>query len=296
MTTEDKTRLTDWYASREICTHDEEKFLRFWRRQLSRSYGRYLQEVELELLKIPDLVNYRRAVHSVVNGETIGNNSQTVSTETTGTNKQDTNGGYTLNTTRNSITDTSNSNTSDGRNSGTDTVTRDETTNTTAQREQLTDNIAEHLERGLPQSTVYGAGGFPDQLDWQYASGQSADRTKNGTVKDTNETSTDGTNTTERIGTDHREDTGSTNTYTDATGKDTQTHNDTVTGTTSGTSDTTVSGETIGSNRNESDTVESGQNELETEIRAKIRTYIMNSISLDWLLSQLEICFMGVFE
>ena len=296
MTTEDKTRLTDWYASREICTPDEEKFLRFWRRQLSRSYGRYLQEVELELLEIPELVNYRRAVHSVVNGETTGNNSQTVNTENSGTNSQTTNGGYTLDRTSNSTTDTTNSNTSDGTNSGTDTVTRDETTNTTAQREQLTENIAEHLERGLPQSTVYGAGGFPDQLDWQYASGQSADRTKNGTVKDTNETSTDGTNTTTRSGTDHREDTGTTNTETDATGKDTQTHNDTVTGTTSGTSETTVSGENSGTNRNESDTVESGQNELETEIRAKIRGYIMNSISLDWLLSQLEICFMGVFE
>src|SRR5699024_9342617 len=142
-----KARLTDWYSSREICTPDEDKFLRFWRRQLSRSYGRYLQEVELELLEIPELVNYRRAVHSVVNGETTGNNSQTVNTETSGKNDQTTTGGYTLDTTRNTTTDTTNSNTSDGTNSGTDTVTRDETTNTTAQREQLTDNIAEHLER-----------------------------------------------------------------------------------------------------------------------------------------------------
>lgn len=360
VTQNDRELIDEYFHFRRVCD-DDEHFLWYFNRNIKRAYPRYLKLVELELSEIPDLVDYRRAIHNEVTGTT----SATDASETTSSNTGTSGGTVTTTGTTESTGSTSGTNGSTQNTTGTDTVvnTGSDRTQATASSDGTTagttttdhtgttdlshtgsgtDNKtssdvteqtapAYHKDISLVQpQSVDGAtvSGNSLTLDWQYGTTQNQSEdgsgksersatdavTRSDTAHDVTTYDTEDATTTS--GTTHAEsESDSTTTH----NTQTQTTHNTqvaVSGTNSGTDESTVeststttnSGNTSGSSTSATestksgntttsgDTVESGQSVIETEIREKIRYFIKNSISIDWLRKELEVCFMGVYE
>lgn len=392
VTQADRTTIDDYFHFRHVCDEDE-KFLWFFRRSLNRAYPRYQKLVELELSEIPDLVDYRRAIHNEVTGSTSGTDSVETTAEnestltgnhsdsaTTNVEADGTRGGTsttnrtgtdatattTDNTTSHTGTDTTahtgtertqNESTSDGTSSSTSTTDRTGTDttahtsqtseSTTAQEinEQKTSAYHKEISRALPQSTNGATiSGANMSLDWTYGSAQGQTEDNGGKTQRDNTNSITGSASGSDTVTHNTEDetVGSATTHGESDSDTTVTHNTqeqtthntqevldgesssttthntqdattdsatthdesestttssgTQSSTTAGTSSTTSEATKSSSSTTSGDTVESGQSVIETEIREKIRSYIRNSISIDWLRRELEPCFMGVYE
>lgn len=296
VTEADRTTIDEYFHFRHVCDEDD-KFLWFFRRTLNRAYPRYQKLVELELSEIPDLIDYRRAIHNEVVGSVTDNGTQEATTKSNGTTSGTTSD---TTTTKNEGT-TGIDGTNTTKHTGTvgveHTGQSSESTTDKDITEQKTSAYHKEISRALPQSTNGASvSGANMSLDWTYGTSQGQTEDNGG------KTQRDGTGS--KTGSDSATDTTTHNTTDTTTSKSTTTDesesNTTSSGQTSSTTQGSVtqsseSAKTTASTTN-GDTVESGQSEIETAIRSKIRDYIRNSISIDWLRRELEPCFMGVFE
>lgn len=181
---------------------------------------------------------------------------------------------------------------------------------------QTTDDTKE-LQGSTPDSTTYGAAGMPESLNWLYTSGQ-GERSASGTSHKT-DTNSGADTRTDAL----KEETDQTTTYgkqieTDRTKTDTfnktdtrtddLTHTERVTGgdTTTTNGSGTTTGKVTESNNSETknetndqrdtDTRErySGRHEAPQDLLDRARDYILRTSAFNWLVSQLEPCFIGV--
>lgn len=268
---ETQSLLYDWFQFREI--NDDEKFPVFFKRYLNRTYGTYKLKAELQLQKIPEFTNYAEAYWSTDNSTDTNKSNNT----RTGTYKDS--GSDITTGTNNSLRTNSNDIKTEHR--GNDTVENNDT-NT---NEQLVDRDIKHMVLNGPQSASYPAAvsGTMPAMDWQFISAQDETKENNGKTQ----TKDEGTNTTTYNSDDSTNSTGSENISGDTTNKTTYGKNNTTSESNDGITEAKHDGK--------HEEMRSGRNELETEIRKKISSYLNNSIAFDWFRKELEVCFMGVY-
>ena len=301
-----QTKLNNWFWYREVCTKDDDKFLHFWHRNINDYYEAYLLKLELELTAIPDFTDYVEAIHTVIknNGTIIDSHTGTQTKSKTGNDRVDRSGTDRLDRTG---TDTMyNTGTDKTENTGTDTIKKTGTdtvsntgTQTTAQTQDAT-----HKEVALqtPQSQSYSgvSGGQMPSLDWTYVSGQGQTSDNSGTNQRTDNllnTNNYNTENKETLDTENKRTINTENERVidtlDVLTKNTQDR------TIYNTQDQTTFGDShtkSDNGENETDSMKSGRNELETSIRSKISDYIGRSIALDWFIKKLEPCFYAIYE
>lgn len=303
---ETQSLLNEWFYDREINQTEEnvEKWVRQFKRNLDHCYDHYLLMAELELTKLPEFSEYEHAVHVELNGKLTRVNKKTGS---------DTNGGSITESTQHGGTETlkrtgtdkdSGSDSNTRTFNDTDTITRGGSRTTSNSGTQTTTQTqdATHAEVALaaPQSASYGAtGGAMPALDWTYVSSQAQSKDNAGasqrsdnlqeTMQDNTTESNKHTGTISDSGT-------STNTKT-LDLQDTLTRGGTDTTQTTDTRSITYNSQTDGSDirQDHSDQMETGRNVVETEIRRKIWDYLAHSFALEWLLKEMDVCFLGVF-
>ena len=118
VTEADRERIDEYFHFRHVCDEDE-KFLWFFRRALNTYYPRYQKLLELELSEIPDLIDYRRAIHNEVVGTSSGNDT----TELSGSNSGTTGGTTTTKASSTASGETTGTNSSTTNRTGKDTTT-----------------------------------------------------------------------------------------------------------------------------------------------------------------------------
>lgn len=295
---------------------DDDKFPTYFHNTLLMCERRYQQLYRIELTEFDPLVSrYLERQHKMLfeNGatnDTTTTNSETGSTygSSSGTSKDTTRTSYTETkviddvTTNQSTTTTAYGkvDTNVAQHTGTDTTT-DEGTSTT-------DTNNREVSKTMPQSVTYSgttANKIPS-LDWQYPSSQAqgaADSTQ--TTENTNKiTFKDTMTTTDTLS-------GSDKVTTSGSGTDAQTVK--TTGSTSGSDSLTTSESTSGSSSRsgsgtQATTIHNAGNSMDREIYtgrenltaaealAKAIAYIKISNAFTWLLSQLDPCFMAIYD
>lgn len=266
-----QSNLLDWYQFRNVC--DDERFGVYFNRRLKAIGWQYNQYLRIESVKFDPMVsNY---LERLINTASTANGKQTVS----GTGKQISEGSSSS-TSNNKVTGTGNSKT-DASGSNINTQTTDNTETGT----QSSETDQQQLNGITPDSSVYPAAGFPANLQWQYASGQSESKGSslgetsnkvNGTVKN------DGSNTS-------------------VSETDTNTL-ETSEGSSSGEVSQTVNQENNSetSDQRQSDTEvkerATGRSEAPQDMLERARNYITKTNAFMWLIDQLNITFFGVIE
>lgn len=289
--------LNDWFSDYKISGTSESQFLRYWHRRLRNYYPRYILKLENELIEIPDLTDHATAVHSVLTstGSNASSQSSTGSSQDSGENSIS----RTDSSTDGRTVEGSGKKTHQGSDSFNDTK-HDESENNkqhSGSNSSSENSDNKHLTLEGAQSAAYGSGGFPGDLDWQYISGQSEDKgSKSGSGQDS---STD-SDTMEADGT--LAHTGQ-NSFTDNDSNESEesaTHQGTgsETGSHSGTSSSSSTSSIEGTNESQviNDSMHSGRNVVETEIRMKIMEYIDDSNSLQTFLKAMRPCFILVHD
>lgn len=295
--------LYDWFRYRECCAEDD-KFIHFWHRNLKMNYPKYMLLLENELVELPDLTNYADAVHSVLQlrGDITHTNNGTDVAARTGNEKYDKVGTDTTvldatnetnrTGTETSVTDSDTTST----NTGTDTTANTGTTKV----DQTKDSMHADVSLVGPQSASYPgntAGQMPN-LDWSYISAQNQSKDNSG-----ESTTTDNTQSQTTHNTQNKTEVDSTDTLTLATKDKTDTDStstttyDTLNTHTLNLEDRNTHNSTNKIDNNVdtiNDAMKSGRTETEVEIRAKVWSYVSDSFALKWLLSKMEICFMGL--
>lgn len=318
-----KKAVVEWFNYRKVC--DNALFVPFFQRKLNMNYWQYEQYLRVQSVEFDPMVAEYLERQVVRKGERSDETTRSTTTtndlksETDGSNTGTTSGKQTnaLKTERTSGSE----NDSTVRNTGSDTTTVDTTVQGTGdikvtdsgKGEKNTNGTAGHkaLSGQLPQSSVNADGAFPENLNWQYLTQQ--DETKDNTSS----TETDTRNyvqTTDRNTVDSTQGETVLTHDTTTTGHDEGSANETVdsTGTvsTDGTSQEkynsmvkntgTVTGEDKGSvaSRNNDDTREryTGRHESPQDMLDRARDYIMKTNAFNWLVYQLEPCFMGIYD
>lgn len=326
-----KSLLYDWFRFREVNSFDEDKFIHYYKRNINLYYPKYLLLLEDELLDLPELANFKNEITGQLRnyGDIVDvidraiTHDTTVTNDLTKTTNMDSieNGKIKAKTTENPDTFVRRDDDLSEHIGGNVTHHSEDTGHNTSHSSNETtgDNRVRGLMRQLPQSIEYGGqgqigfdgDGYPNKFEWSTATNQAEDLTHEHTVAegdaygDTSST-TDGYN---------KEDTTKTNTgntsshtygqnitdkeqeyenLTNHTGgdiKDTGTQRDNGT-----TTEDTTNTRTL-DDKHDMFTTQIGFKDMtEADIRKSIWDYIGNSIALEWFLSKLEVCFIGVFE
>lgn len=304
--TETQTLLNEWFYDREInqTEEDVEKWVRQFKRNLDHVYEHYLLMAELELTKLPEFSEYEHAIHYELNGTLVRTGSRN-GTDTHGgsvTEKTSHGGTETLKRTGTDTDQGTNGNTrtfndTDATTRGGSRTTSNSGTQTTT---QTTDATHAEVALAAPQSASYGAtGGAMPALNWQYVSSQAQSKDNAGasqrsdnlqeTMQDNTSESKKHTGTVADAGTSSNTKTLNLQDMLTRGGEDTTTSTDTRSITYNSTTDQNDT------RKDHSDQMETGRNVVETEIRKKIWDYIAHSFALEWLLKEMDVCFLGVF-
>lgn len=317
-----KGLLYDWLQFREINSEDEDKFLVYYRRNLDMYYPKYLLLLEDELTEIPELINYKREITSQLRNygsitdeiiRSIDRENQRTDnlTSTTDMTRKDT--GTIGNVETDTLVGTTRNDNQLNQNT-TASSTSDTSDSTTSHTVGSSDTEGHDDSRGmvrqLPQSTEYAAGGFPSTLDWSTGTSQAqdkADTTTHGENDTTTESDSNGETTTSS-------QSNVTNTgYTTGSSNQTNNYNKTQTNNTQSKDEGTVQNtgtQTINEGLDEASsntrrlddkhdsfvTQKGFYGMSEVEIRRIVWGFISKSIALEWFLSKMEVCFIGVFE
>lgn len=315
--------LIEWYGFRKVC--DNDRFLRYFQRQLNLVTHQYEEYLRIESVQIDPMVSEylerqikRKGTDSGTvtrsNQET-RNLSNKVNTTESGTDESTTTRDLTAvhDGTRDTTSSGSGTVTTDttgtSKVDGTGTVEVKDVGEGTNTNTRTSNN--KHLSGNLPQSSINAGGGFPDSLNWEYLTQQDESKdttTDNGTKKDNN-TQTTTRNTTDTTTTDGNTQQESTTIGTD---EETSHSTDTDTGTiktdgttslnrdVSGTDTGTVEseGQDVSNKQSDEDTREryTGRHEAPQDMLDRAREYILSTNAFKWLRDQVEVCFMCVYE
>lgn len=276
-----QSELTDQFYYRYVT--DNEKFIRFFTRNLRRVADRYNNLVRIETVRFDPMVTRYfeeqdktdiTRTHTKEDTES-GNNGQTTTNGGTITVKIDSQADGTANSEGTASNTYSNTNTN--------VVDSDNSTNTT-------DTIrTRDLISNTPHSNVSSAttGGLMDPISWTYASGLT-DHGEDSTHATTGEVDT--TTTDNGSGSASDTTTSETTTQNIIDGTEVTTRNDSVT--ISGTnSKTKESEETSTEKGNNTKRYTGREGQSPQELLEKARTYIKGSSAFEWLVDELSICF-----
>lgn len=290
-----KNIIEDWFKYRYIS--DNERFGFYFNRKFRIIQKQYEDLFRNETIEIdPFVTNYLEReldydgtlniLRNIENDGTITNTTEGTSQRTPNITTE-TKGTGTITTTDTGTIENNGTSTTNSEFNNTSNTTNDE-------------SGSEHnksLNGKLPMSSGYGTGGFPSSLNWQNASEQNETdetNTKKTTTNTTNGGTSEDSNTTDSIQTLDTENlqTRDTTTTTTSTGNEQTTQNSTSTNKNNGTQKET--GEhTNKNNTKERMTGRSGI--LPSEILTKYRNYIYNTNSTEWVLNELEVCFLPTF-
>lgn len=248
--------IYDWFQFREVC--DDDKFDAFFRRKLACDIDQYNQLIRLQFTEFDPLVSSYHESWTKSEGTHTGSTSESGEYSKTGSNQH-------------SDTTTYNSG-----NTHTGTVVTDSDNSQSGSNSDSSDTGS--LQRALPNGAGLSYGTFPDNLNWNTASGQEE-------TKATGSSSNSSTSAT---------DTTVTNNLADS-----HTGQDTVAGSGSNTDAGTDSktGTTTGSDENETQYISTGRDGLTPQdALKKAMEYIRVSNAFDWLRDELESCFIAVYD
>lgn len=280
--------VLDWYFDRKVC--DNDKFLRYFRRQVNLIYPEYERLISVESIQVnplyTELLTRVKRNHGELTetGEQSGNNLTYDSDE------------HKVSGESKNVVSNTNTGTATTETEGTDSRTKNTTVTdngSSSNSHTLSDTTKNQgLTSALPDTTTYTA--FPEAMAWNSANGQT--ETKSNTERI--ETDTGTTNDTQ---TTADTESGS------STGKNTSTHNDQINTTQDNTATQT---DTISRERSveatssnsldrcesyfEDETVQ-GYKGFTAKNLSDFWNWIKQSHSIKWFLDNLDICFMGVF-
>lgn len=274
--------LTDQFYYRYVT--DNDKFIRFFTRNLRRVADRYNNLVRIETIKFDPMVTRYFEEQDKIDKEITHAKSDTEA----GNNGQTTTNGGTITVKIDSQTDGTANSEGSAQNSYTNTNTNvvDSDNSTTT-----TDTVrTRDLVSNTPHSNVSSAttGGLMSPISWQYASGLT-DHGEDNTHATTGEVDT--TTTDNGSGSASDTTTSETTTQNIIDGTEVTTRADTVTisGNNSKTKETEESS-TEKANNTKRYTGREGQSPQ--ELLEKARSYIKGSSAFEWLVNELSICFM----
>ena len=273
--------LTDIFYYRYV--NDNDKFIRFFTRNLRRVADRYNNLVRIETIRFDPMVT--RYFEEQDKVDTTRTHSKTDSE--TGTNGQTTTNGGTITVKIDSQADgTANANgtvTNSYTNSNTNVVDSDST-------ETNTDTIrTRDLQSSTPHSNVSSAttGGLMSPVNWRYATGlqdhgEDNSHSKTGTV--------DTTTTDSGTGSASDTSTQATTTQNIIDGTEVTTRADSVQ-VSGNTSKTKTGEETITDKGSNTKRYTGREGQSPQELLEKARTYIRGASAFEWLVDELSICF-----
>lgn len=264
---EDQSLLNDYFYDREVCSDDDARFIRLYRRNLRMYYPKYLLKLEAELKEMPELIDHYEAIHNVLtntgtvtnSGSTrdIGESSDSASNTHSGTNSSHT------------VTDDDRSHS--GSNTDSDTT------------EQLVSAKHSDITTTLPQSVAYsgleGQNFDVGSLDLTYASNQNQSADNSGKVK------------SDKTGSNSSTDNADIDTTVSGTDSATDGH----TGSAEHENTVTTSGTVTNNLTNKNDMMRSGSNVAEAELRRQIYDFAGDANAFRWLVNQLRVCFNIVY-
>lgn len=290
-----KSVVEDWFQFRRIT--DNERFPIYFNRKVRLLQRQYSQLYRAEYTEIDPMVanylerevSFDRALEILKNSD--ANTSSTSNSDTTSTR------------TPNLKTSTTDSGTVNTDNTGTVKDVANSSISSDFNNDSVSDSTASNkshvtsMNGKLPQNETYGIG-FPAQLDWKNASEQNEN--------DSTDSSTSNTTTND---TGHStSDTDSTNTQTLNT-QVLETRNLNGSSTTTGTDDTksNISGTVTSNNKlNETDSHKDRTSTQEiltgrtgilpSQALESYRNYVYSTNAMEWLLRELEVCFMPEFD
>lgn len=310
ITEDTKQALFNWFRFREVC--DETRFGVYYPRQINLLAGRYNSLLNIELSKFDPLVaEYRETLFNA--GYTVsGNKDRQTDTSRTGKTTDGRTDTLTRQETENNTEGENTTSETSGKSDGTGKETtggtsHDTTTgNTTGTEESATTGGNVSVSKNNPQSIAYSgaeAGKVPS-LDWTYASAQAQANTTgtaNTTTGGTSDTTSDGKTTGTRDTTNGETHSDTGKGTRNLTGEKTLTGTDTReisgNGTTEGTG-TEKTTETTGETRNgiEKEIYTGREGLTPQEAFLKAQEYIKVSSAFAWLKSNLEVCFLGIYD
>ena len=252
---------------------DDERFGFYFNRRLRAAQWQYNQYLRLESVEFDPMVGsyLERLI------DTVSSTKGTQSQKDTG--KEVASGSQSGNNTVN-VTSSGNSSTEE---SGSNNQTVETTDKETMEQTNTQDN--QQLTGATPDSSVYPAAGFPEALQWQYASGQSEAKGTGSVNSETN-----------REGSSKSNGGNSSNSETNTSGTEK------TVGESSAESESTVNRENSSETNDErnSDTQvkerATGRSEAPQDMLQRARDYILGTNAFMWLLKQLDITFYGIIS
>lgn len=310
--------ISDWFYSRYLCTEDEDKFQRFFKRELNLAENRFLKLYDVQMQEINPLLTrqFKETVagtsKNTGNEQTTGNDTYSGGVTTTkdetlarsGDTSRTTSGGDTS-TTTNNLTEQTNS---QGTSTNTETRDTQDTTTYNTTDTTTTDGYGRNLFSDTPQSNINASTtGNPDNITWEYATNLT-DNIQNSTVTDKmtgdnevagtgtikNDGSSTGQNTTTNSGTVTTETELNTTETTDVNLNDKTTGTTTVTDTRKKDSTGSVT-RTDNNESNTSRTVEE-QGDSAQNLFREYYSFLLDSNAWEWLLDRIDRCFLSTYE
>ena len=278
-----QAEIKEWFQYRQVA--DNAKFAAFFHRLVIANQWRYNEQLRLESIEWDPMVsdymerqikdNTRRAGKSTGKGSTDGTSQSDTTTRQTDTASGTTRGN------------------GSGSRSSTTTGSADSkrTTSSITDAEKNSEAGSQSLAGSTPDSRTYGAGGFPDSLNWTYTSAQNEDKSKG---HETDHSETKGEDT----GHDEHQDKLTESSSDQRTETRNDQHNSNGSSGTKGTTKTVQSTEATSDETTETDHREryTGRHESPQDLMQRAREYIKGAAALMWLIDKLDPAFLGVFE
>lgn len=313
-----RANLVDWFEYRYLCCEDANRFQHYFRRELNLSAKRFNRLYEAQLMEIDPLLTRKlkeqiTANSNVTTAETSDSNDTYGGTVTDSGNVRATNSNNSQNkTSGGDKTTTTSDTTTSNEGSSTTTATESSDTNGATRSDNTSRNEAHAYDRQLfsdtPQSNVSAStSGDPGDIRWTYATNLTDNISKSTNTDTTNTTGensshTAGNSTTEQTNTDTTDTNATSTTRTELGAVSTATGSSTTETTTGNTTtDNRTKDTTAERNRNEtgSNTTErtaSEQTEAAQDLLRRYYSYVLDTNAFEWLLSQLETCFLSLYE
>lgn len=316
------TDITDTFTNRIIC--DDIEFTRFFRRRLKATLPRYNKLVRLENTKFDAMVsNYteRQVGNSrVLTGENSGTNNETMNGVSTDDASSDSNS-HNITSRTEAMENQSNGseNVQDARNNvkSTEEQEAEETSkaigrNRAEENERESDEVNKAMNKNAPMNASYSgatAGKLPD-MDWTHASGQ--EQRENGTTENESRaesemTEEDGSRVNGKDNEEVNAESGESNKQTSQNGSEEKAGSEEQEQTGSGTDSRAGATQQERNGQNEGRN-ESAESNLTQEIMTgrsgltpqeallKAAEWIKKSSAFEWLVDELEECFLGVYD
>ena len=311
--------IYNWFQFRYLC--DNSRFLAYFQRQVLLYQMQYLSYLRVETTEIDPMVADYMERQILRDGSTVakttgtdtttGSNNSTDSTEYSGSDVT------AFETERNGNSEGTTNGTTTTTNSGSDVTTVEYGKTSNTNNESTTANEATSSDssdnQGMtgqtPDSSVYPASGFPENLQWQYASTQAQNKVT-GEHSENSESTVNGSTTVTEGGSDDTTlthglksevvTTGNTTGTDSVSGTDTTTvqHGQKVANTVTGDSSSSVEHNTSVDTTVNDDTRErySGRHESPQDLLDRARSYILNTNAFKWFIEKLDPCFLAFYE